>query len=129
MRAGETLLHLSDKRMLLRGGGALALTFAAGGLTVLTVEGQQMSTQIVRECVFAGDTILRLDGEEITTKAELLELLEEKPPATPLKLTLFQPAVAAAIAQRVYLSEQTRAAVWVSCPIGFTPAGRRSGAA
>ena len=74
MRAGETLLHLSDKRMLLRGGGALALTFAAGGLTVLTVEGQQISTQIVRECVFAGDTILRLDGEEITTKAELLEL-------------------------------------------------------
>ena len=108
MRAGETLLHLSDKRMLLRGGGALALTFAAGGLTVLTVEGQQISTQIVQECVFAAVSTARRSPPKRSCSSYLQRRREP--------------------AGRRESSEQTRAAVDV--PHRLHPRGLlRSGAA
>ena len=110
--AQTTDLHLPDKRLLLSEGrgGAPALRFAATTTTILQVLPEL--SQLARKCLFVGDSILAVDDVPVATEAELLQVLEPKPAGAPLKLTLLQPAVVAAI--RGFRGETVCFAGWVA---------------
>ena len=120
--AGETLLVVPDKAMLLRptalGSSPRAL---GGGGAALALELEEDSTCITRlynfahalprQCLFVGDSILAVDDEAVHCAQDLIEVLEEKPSGAPLILRLRQPALRAALRARG--TERVRFAAWV----------------
>lgn len=142
--AGETVLVLPEKGLLLRpvsigtalghalggnggngsngghGGhgnsGGLALEFESDGCCVTRL--YACLPPLVRACVFVGDTILGIDDELVHSAAELLTLLDERPPGIPLRLRLYQPTLSEAL--RRSRTERVRYAAWVH----LTPSAR-----
>ena len=95
VEVGVAEAHFSNKTALFVGNGSLGFAVAPGARGSCMIAWVDPALRgLARRCLFVGDTVLAVDGQRMVSGADLAEALQEKNPGEPLRLRLYQPAVA-----------------------------------